>query len=121
MLIDAGTTAWVAVIAFFAAVIGGLGGFGTGIILTAVLIPIVGVKAVLPLLTVAGVVINGGRMFFNRQSIDWPTFRTVLVAAIPLAIAGVYVFALLPPRPLQVILAVFLASLWLIVSAVNAR
>src|SRR6187200_1503956 len=107
---DAATLAWVGVVAFFAATIGGLGGFGTSVILTAVLIPIVGVKAVVPLLTVAGVIINGGRMFFNRDAIDWPTCRTVLLAAMPATFAGVVVFAMLPPRTLQIVLAVFVAA-----------
>ena len=49
MLIDPATMAWVGIVAFFAAVIGGLGGFGTSVILAAVLTPIFGIKAVLPL------------------------------------------------------------------------
>lgn len=110
MLIDPATMTWVGIVAFAAAVIGGLGGFGTGVILTAVLIPIVGVKAVLPLLTVAGVIINGGRMFFNRDAIDWKVCGTVLAAALPATLAGVYVFSILPARPLQIILAVFIAA-----------
>lgn len=110
MLIDPATLAWVGVVAFGAAVIGGLGGFGTGVILTAVLIPIVGVKAVLPLLTVAGVIINGGRMFFNRDAIDWKVCRTVLLTSLPASLLGVYVFAILPARPLQIILASFIAA-----------
>src|SRR5947207_14070782 len=110
MLIDPATLAWVGIVAFAAAVIGGLGGFGTGVILTAVLIPIVGVKPVLPLLTVAGVVINGGRMYFNRDAIDWKIFRTALVTSLPAALAGVYVFSILPARPLQIILATFIAA-----------
>ncbi|MEP7084137.1 MAG: sulfite exporter TauE/SafE family protein [Betaproteobacteria bacterium] len=109
MLIDPATMLWVGIVAFGAAVIGGLGGFGTSVILTAVLIPLVGVMAVLPLLTVAGVVINGGRMFFNREAIDWKVCRTVLVSALPLSLVGVYLFSILPPRPLQIILASFIA------------
>ena len=101
---------WVGIVAFAAAVIGGLGGFGTGVILTAVLIPIVGVKSVLPLLTVSGVIINGGRMFFNRDAIAWKVCATVLAAALPATLIGVYVFSILPARPLQIILAVFIAA-----------
>ncbi len=108
MLIDPATMAWVGVVTFFAAVIGG---FGTSVILAALLTPIVGIKAVLPLLTVAGVLTNAGRMFFNREAIEWRTFATVLATALPLSIAGVYVFSILPARPLQVILAVFIASI----------
>ena len=50
-----------------AAVIGGIGGFGTGIILTAALAPLIGVKAVMPVLAVAGVIINAGRFWFYRD------------------------------------------------------
>ena len=111
MLIDPATMVWVGIVAFFAAVIGGLGGFGTGVILTAVLIPIVGVKAVLPVLTVAGVLINAGRMTAYRESIDWRMSRTVLVAALPAMLAGIYVFAVLPAKSLQIILALFIAAI----------
>jgi uncharacterized membrane protein YfcA len=111
MLIDPFTMIWVGIVAFAAAVIGGLGGFGTGVILTAVLIPIVGVKAVLPVLTVAGVLINAGRMTAYRESIDWKLCRTVLVAAMPAMLAGIYVFAVLPPKWLQIILALFIAAI----------
>ena len=109
-MLDPATLAWVAMVAFVAATIGGLGGFGTSVILTAVLIPIVGVKAVVPLLSVAGVVINGGRMFFNRDAIDWKTTRTVLLTAMPATFLGVIVFAMLPARTLQIVLAVFVAA-----------
>jgi uncharacterized membrane protein YfcA len=111
MLIDPATMVWVGVIAFAAAVIGGLGGFGTGVILTAVLIPIVGVKAVLPVLTVAGVLINAGRMTAYRESIDWKMCRTVLVAAMPAMLAGIYIFAVTPAKWLQIILALFIAAI----------
>ncbi len=110
MLIEPAAMAWVGVVAFFAAVIGGLGGFGTGVILTAVLIPVVGVKAVLPVLTVAGVIINAGRMAFNRDAIDWRTCGTVLIAALPAMLAGVWVFAMLPAKTLQIVLACFIAA-----------
>jgi len=110
MLIGPESMMWVGIAAFLSAVIGGLGGFGTGVILTAVLIPVIGVKAVLPVLTVAGVVINAGRMFFNRDAIDWPMCRRVLVTALPAMIAGVYVFNALPARTLQIVLAVFIAA-----------
>jgi uncharacterized membrane protein YfcA len=110
MLIDPATMTWVGLVAFAAAVIGGLSGFGTGVILTAVLIPIVGVKAVLPVLTVAGVIINGGRMFFNREAIEWKACGTVLLAALPAMLAGVYVFSILPAPALQIVLAVFIAA-----------
>src|SRR6185295_14690065 len=47
-----------------------MGGFGTGIILTAALAPLIGVKQVIPVLAVAGAIINGGRFWFYRHSFD---------------------------------------------------
>lgn len=111
MLIDPATLAWVGVVAFAAAIVGGLGGFGTGVILTAVLIPVIGVKAVLPVLTVSGVITNAARLFFYRDAIDWRMSRMVLVAALPAMLAGVWVFAVLPARALQVLLAVFIGGI----------
>jgi uncharacterized membrane protein YfcA len=110
LLIDPATLAWVGVVAFAAAVIGGLGGFGTGVILTAVLIPVIGVKAVLPVLTVSGVITNAARLFFYRDAIDWRMCGRVLVAALPAMLAGVWVFAMLPAKTLQVLLAAFIAA-----------
>jgi uncharacterized membrane protein YfcA len=111
VLIDPVTMVWVGIVAFVAAVIGGLGGFGTGVILTAVLIPIVGVKAVLPVLTVAGVLINAGRMTAYRESIDWRLCRTILVTSMPAMLVGIYIFAVTPAKWLQIILALFIATI----------
>ena len=58
MLLDAPTLAAVAALGLGAAVIGGLGGFGTGVILAAALAPLIGMKALVPVLAVAGVIIN---------------------------------------------------------------
>ena len=41
-----------------------MGGFGTGIMLRAALTPILGIKAVVPILALAGIIINGGLFGF---------------------------------------------------------
>ena len=64
MLLTGATLAWVLLASFGSAIVGGVGGFGTGIILTAVLVPLIGVKAVVPVLSLAGVIINAGRFVF---------------------------------------------------------
>ena len=58
-----------ALVATVAAIVGGMGGFGTGVLITAALAPLIGVKAVVPVLAVAGVIINGGRFWFYRASL----------------------------------------------------
>ena len=95
-------TTWALVVAasFAGAVVGGVGGFGTGVILTAVLVPIIGVKAVVPVLSLAGIIINGGRLWFYRSHVDWVLTRRVLVAAVPCLLLGTLIYARLDARPL---------------------
>lgn len=111
MLVGPAELAWVLVAAFASAIIGGLGGFGTGIVLTAVLAPIIGIKAVVPVLSLAGVLINVGRFWFYRRSVDWPVARRVLAAAVPCLFVGTWIYAALDARPLSVLIgAVVIAS-----------
>ena len=90
--------------AFCSAVIGGMGGFGTGIILTAVLIPIIGVKAVVPVLALAGVLINSGRFWFYRQHVNRRVLLQVLLTALPSLLVGTLIYATLDAQPLGVLI-----------------
>ena len=101
--------------AFAGAVVGGLGGFGTGVILTVVLVPILGVKATVPTLALAGVVINAGRLSFYRADLDRRVALRVLVGALPLLALGAWLHARLDARPLG------LAMGLLVVLSVPAR
>lgn len=104
MLLDGGTLAAVAVLAMAAAVVGAVGGFGTGVILTAALTPIVGVKAVIPVLAVAGVIINAGRFWFYRESFDRRALGIVLLASLPLLVLGAWLYSILDARTVGTVL-----------------
>jgi uncharacterized protein len=104
LMLDSTRLAWVLLAAFGSAILGGVGGFGTGIILTAVLIPLVGVKAVVPVLSLAGVLINGGRFWFYRREINWPVARRVLMTAVPALVLGTFIYARLDARPLGILI-----------------
>ena len=111
MLLDPVTLAAVALLGLGAAVIGAVGGFGTGIILTAALAPLIGVKALVPVLAVAGVIINSGRFWFYRNSLDKRTFAIVLASALPFLVLGTWIYSVLDARTLGVVLGlVILAS-----------
>ncbi|MEK9776987.1 MAG: sulfite exporter TauE/SafE family protein [Quisquiliibacterium sp.] len=99
---------WMIVIlaAFGGAIVGGVGGFGTGVILTAVLAPLIGVKAVVPVLAVAGVLINIGRFWFYRRHVQWPAVGRLLLAAFPCLLLGTQLYARLDPAPLGVLIGV---------------
>ena len=104
LLLDAPTLAAVAALGLGAAVIGGMGGFGTGIILTAALTPLIGVKAVVPVLAVAGVIINAGRFWFYRASLDRRTLALVLASSLPFLVLGTWIYTVLDARALGTVL-----------------
>jgi uncharacterized protein len=112
MISDPLTLAWVLLAAFGSAVLGGMGGFGTGIILTAVLIPLIGVKAVVPVLALAGVLINSGRFWFYRRAIDRAVALRVMLTGLPSLFLGTWIYAKLDARPLGVLIGcLILASI----------
>ena len=106
MLLDATTLAAVALLALGAAIIGGMGGFGTGVILTAALTPLIGVKAVVPVLAVAGVIINAGRFWFYRASLDRRALGVVLARALPFLVVGTWLYSVLDARAIGTILGI---------------
>jgi uncharacterized protein len=106
LLLDAPTLAAVAVLALGAAIVGGMGGFGTGVILTAALAPLIGVKALVPVLAVAGVIINGGRFWFYRGSLDRRALGIVLAAALPFLVLGTWLYSVLDARAVGTILGI---------------
>ena len=108
--LDAATFVMVAVAAFLSSIVGGVGGFGTGIILTALLAPILGFKALVPVLAVAGVVINAGRFWFYRKAVDPRALKQVLAGAVPAVFAGVYVYSLLDARSIGFVLGSFVLA-----------
>ena len=106
MLLDAPTLAAVAVLALGAAVISGMGGFGTGVILAAALVPLIGVKALIPVLAVAGVIINAGRFWFYRASLDRRAFGVVLASSLPFLVLGTWLYSILDARAVGTILGI---------------
>lgn len=104
MLLDAPTLAAVAALAVGAAVISGMSGFGTGIILTAALVPLIGIKAVIPVMAVAGIVINAGRFWFYRRHLDRRMLAIVLAASLPFLVLGTWIYSVLDARALGTVL-----------------
>ena len=98
----------VPVAAFVAAVVSGLGGFGGAFILVIVLTPIVGVKAVIPLLSVFATCNNLSRVFIYRKSIVWKTAAQFTGASIPGVYFGAKILDWLPERALLSLLGLTL-------------
>lgn len=110
MLLDPAGAALIAVVAALAAVVGAVGGFGTGIILAAALSPLIGFKAVVPVLAVAGVLINAGRFWFYRGSVDLAATGRVLAASLPMLLLGVWLYSALDARAVGLLLGGFVVA-----------
>ena len=104
MLLDAPTLAAVALLAVVAATVSGMSGFGTGVILAAALVPLIGVKAVIPVMAVAGIVINAGRFWFYRTHLDRRSLAIVLAASLPFLVLGTWIYSVLDARALGTVL-----------------
>jgi uncharacterized membrane protein YfcA len=104
LLLDAPTLAAVAVLALVAATVSGMSGFGTGVILAAALVPLIGVKAVIPVLAVAGIIINAGRFWFYRANLDRRMLVLVLSASLPFLVLGTWIYSVLDARALGTVL-----------------
>lgn len=109
LLADApGRLALACLAAFLASILGGLAGFGTGLVLPAFVAPIVGVRNVVPVMAVAMLFNNGGRVLAFRRDIDWTHARRMLALGLPTCLAGAWGYTLLPTRAIGVLLGVFL-------------
>lgn len=98
-------------ISFLAATISGAAGFGGALVLLPVLTSIVGIKAAVPILTIGQIFGNASRVWFGRHELKWPPILYFLLTAIPLSIAGSYLFTDIDSKKIKIGIGVFLILL----------
>ena len=96
--------------AFAAAVVGGLAGIGSAIMMIPVLTFAVGIRDAVPIVTVAVMMQTWSRIWVNREMVDWGVVRWFVIGALPASVLGAVAFANLPAELLQTALAVFLLA-----------
>lgn len=94
--------------ALVASTVGGVAGFGTGVIMVPVIAWILGIKAAVPILTVAMLLGNGARMWFSRTEIDWRVVAAFLAGAVPAGVVGATFYSRADGLLISRILGVFL-------------
>jgi uncharacterized membrane protein YfcA len=94
--------------ALVAATLAGVTGFGGAAVLLPVLVAFFGVREAVPILTVAQLVGNGSRVWFNRRELALPVVGWFALGAVPLALLGGAVFAIAPLPVLTRLLGAFL-------------
>lgn len=100
----------VAAVAFAASILGGLAGYGTGLVLPVVLAPVVGVANVVPVMALAMLINNASRVAAFRHDVQWPHVRRVLLLGLPLNIAAAWGYTRLDARGVALLLGLFLLA-----------
>jgi len=97
-----------AAVALLASTLAAVTGFGGAAVLLPFLVAAFGMREAVPILTVAQLIGNGSRVWFNRRELDWRVVGWFAVGAVPLALIGGYLFATAPLSALTRLLGVFL-------------
>lgn len=107
---DAQLLQWLAValVAFAASILGGLAGYGTGLVLPVVLAPVVGVANVVPVMALAMILNNASRVVAFWRDVRWPHVRRMLLLGLPACVAGSYGYTLLAERWVALLIGAFL-------------
>src|SRR5262245_52196187 len=100
----------VALVAFVAAVLGGLAGYGTGLILPIALAPVIGVANIIPVMAVAMMINNASRVLAFRREILWPHVRRMLLLGLPACLLGAWGYTRLDARWVALLLGLFLLA-----------
>lgn len=105
------SVALLASVAFVAATLAAITGFGGAAVLLPVLVLTFGVRQAVPILTVAQLIGNGSRVWFNRGELNLRVVGWYTVGAVPCALAGGYLFAQTPVAALTRVLGLFLIAI----------
>jgi uncharacterized membrane protein YfcA len=101
----------VAATAFLASVVGGVAGYGTGLLLPPVLIPIIGAEAVVPVIGLSALATNASRLIAFREHLDWRRAGIVSLCALPTSALGAYGYTLLSGAGAMVLIGAVLIVL----------
>ena len=94
----------VLVAAMVTSAIHGATGIGGGFLMAIVLAPLIGVRAVVPVMAVALTISGIARVFFNRDVLHWGAYRAVIFTALPGVILSAFVYGLLNTTVIAIIL-----------------
>jgi uncharacterized protein len=97
-------------VAFAGSVLGGLAGYGTGLVVPIFLAPVVGVANVVPVMAVGMLFANGSRVAAFRRDIHWAQVRRVLLLGLPACVAGAWGYTQLDAHWVALLLGGFFVA-----------
>jgi uncharacterized protein len=103
--------ALIAITAFGAQIVGGLAGYGTGLLMPLVLVPIIGAPAVVPVIGLSAIITNATRVAAFRESLDLRKTVIVTIAALPFAALSAWGYTLLTGKGAAILIGLMLIVL----------
>src|SRR5262245_66508710 len=82
--------------AFVASTVAAVAGFGGAAVLLPILVSMFGVRDAIPILTVAQLIGNISRVWFNRQELELPVVGWFALGGVPAALMGGLIFVSAP-------------------------
>jgi uncharacterized membrane protein YfcA len=102
--------ALIAGMALIASVIGGVAGYGTGVLLPLVLVPIVGAEPVVPIISLSALLTNTGRAAAFWGRVDGRRAVIVLLAAVPTCVLGAWGYTMLTGKGAALVIGAMLIA-----------
>jgi uncharacterized membrane protein YfcA len=98
----------VAAFSFGTQIICGIAGYGTGLLMPLILIPLIGAEAVVPVISLAALITNPTRAITFWKDLDRHKAIFVTLCALPATAVGAYWFTLLTGRGAQILIGCLL-------------
>jgi uncharacterized membrane protein YfcA len=98
----------VAAMALFASLVGGIAGYGTGVLMPLVLVPIAGAENIVPIIAITALFTNSTRVLAFRHAVDPTRMLIILFCALPTCALGAYGFTLLTGRGASIVIGLTL-------------
>ena len=106
--LDTFTLVLVALAAFSTALFHSVAGFAGALLLSACLAPLIGIRAVVPVVAFAMIISNFNRIFLFREAIDWKAYRAIMITGLPGIVVGAVVYLYLPIKAIAIVMGCFL-------------
>lgn len=103
--------ALIAVAALVTSIVGGVAGYGTGLLMPLVLVPIIGAQAVVPVLGVSAIFNNLSRIVAFRKEIAWSHVWPVTLVVMPFCYVGAAFYSELSGPSAAIVIGVALILL----------
>jgi uncharacterized membrane protein YfcA len=95
----------------FAGTLGGIVGTGSSLVMMPVLVVMFGPRQAIPIMAIAAIMGNFGRVLAWRRDIDWRAAAAFCVTAVPGAMLGARLLLRIPPGVAETALGLFFLSL----------